>query len=276
MGTVLAGRDGVGLNTLMAWRYVIATPLLFLLAGGAAFRVPIRQVLALLLLGGLGQSAVTWLSLSALDWLPAAAVGFLFYTYPAWVAVMAAAFGLERLTGLRVLALGIALAGITLMVGAPWQAALPFAGVWRALGAALVYAAYIPVVHRLRGPLTAAAASAWIIGGAAIVFVALSLREGGIVATMTPVGWGVASVLAVFSTVVAYLTFLRGLAVLGPVRTAILSTTEPFFTAVLAALILAQPIGPATILGGGCIIVAILLLQRPVPRLNAAPLTTTP
>lgn len=276
MGTVLAGRDGVGLNTLMAWRYVIATPLLFLLAGGAAFRVPIRQVLALLLLGGLGQSAVTWLSLSALDWLPAAAVGFLFYTYPAWVAVMAAAFGLERLTGLRVLALGIALAGITLMVGAPWQAALPFAGVWRALGAALVYAAYIPVVHRLRGPLTAAAASAWIIGGAAIVFVALSLREGGIVATMTPVGWGVASVLAVFSTVVAYLTFLRGLAVLGPVRTAILSTTEPFFTAVLAALILAQPIGPATILGGGCIIVAILLLQRPVPRLSAAPLTTTP
>jgi drug/metabolite transporter (DMT)-like permease len=259
----------------MAWRYVIATPLLFLLAGTAAFRVPLKQVLALVLLGGIGQSAVTWLSLSALDWLPAAAVGFLFYTYPAWVAVMAAAFGLERLTGVRVLALGIALAGITLMVGAPWQAALPFAGVWRALGAALVYAAYIPIVHRLRGPLSAAAASAWIIGGAAIVFVALALREGGLVISMTPLGWGVASVLAVFSTVVAYLTFLRGLAVLGPVRTAILSTTEPFFTAVLAALILAQPIGPATILGGGCIIAAILLLQRPVPRQKVTPLTTT-
>jgi drug/metabolite transporter (DMT)-like permease len=276
VATVLAGRDGVGLNTLMAWRYVIATPLLFLLAGGAAFRVPPRQVLSLLLLGGAGQSAVTWLSLSALGWLPAAAVGFLFYTYPAWVAVMAAVFGLERLTGLRVLALGIALAGITLMVGAPWQAALPFDGVWRALGAALVYAAYIPVVHRLRGSLSAAAAASWIIGGAALVFVALAVREGGIVTSMTAIGWGVAGVLALFSTVVAYLTFLRGLAVLGPVRTAILSTTEPFFTAVLAAVILAQPIGPATILGGGCIIVAILLLQRPVPRSDAAPLTTTP
>lgn len=270
---MLAGRDGVGLNTLMAWRYVIAAPLVFLVAGRAALRVPIRQIFALLLLGGAGQAAVTWLSLSALDWLPAAAVGFLFYTYPAWVAVLAAVFGLERLTGLRIGALGIALVGITLMVGAPWQAALPFDGVWRALGAALVYSAYIPIVHRLRGPLSAAA-SVWIIGGAAIVFVGLALRDGGLVASMTPLGWGVAVVLAAFCTVVAFLTFLRGLAVLGPVRTAILSTTEPFFTAVLAALILAQPIGPATILGGGCIIVAILLLQRPVPRQDAAPLTT--
>lgn len=273
---MLAGRDGVGLNTLMAWRYMIATPLVLFIAGRAALRVPIRQMLALLLLGGAGQAAVTWLSLSALDWLPAAAVGFLFYTYPAWVAVLAAVFGLERLTGLRIVALGIALAGITLMVGAPWQAALPFEGVWRALGAAVVYSAYIPIVHRLRGPLSAAAASVWIIGGAAIVFAGLALRDGGLVASMTPVGWGVAVVLAAFSTVVAFLTFLRGLAVLGPVRTAILSTTEPFFTAVLAALILAQSIGPSTILGGGCIIVAILLLQRPVPRKDAAPLTTTP
>ncbi|MEX2182210.1 MAG: DMT family transporter [Gemmatimonadaceae bacterium] len=274
IGTGLAARDGVSLPTLMAWRYALAAPLLALIAGAAAFRVPWRRALPLLVLGGGGQSLVTWLSLSALEWLPAAALGFLFYTYPAWVAIFAAVTGLERLTALRVGALAVALVGITLMVGLPWASTLPLEGVLRALGSAVVYALYIPMIHRLRGPLDAAAASTWIIGGAAIVFVlmaTLSASAGGFVANMTPRTWGIAIFLAGFSTVVAFITFLHGLAVLGAVRTAILSTTEPFWTAVLAALLLAQPIGPTTIAGGLCIVGAIVLLQRstPAPSVDA-------
>ena len=72
----------------------------------------------------------------------------------------------------------------------------------------------------------------------------------------------IALFLAVFSTAIAFITFLRGLEALGPVRTAIVSTFEPFWTALLGALLLAQPVGLATIAGGACIIVAILLLQQ--------------
>ncbi len=257
------------LTTLMAWRYALAAPVLMLIAGRAAFRAPWRRALLLVVLGGGGQTLVTWLSLSALEWLPAATVSFLFYTYPAWVALLAAVAGIERLTVTRVAALAVALGGITLMVGAPWAIALPPVGVLRALGGAMVYALYIPMIHRLRGPLDAAAASAWIITGAAIVFLVAAARGEGVVAHMTPTTWAIALTLALFSTVVAFITFLRGLAVLGPVRTAILSTTEPFWTAVLAALILAQPIGTRTILGGLCIIGAILLLQRSTPAPSA-------
>lgn len=266
IATVLAARTGVGLAPVMAWRYLLAAPLLFLIAGFAAVRaVPPRRALALLVLGGAGQSAVTWLSLSALAWLPAAAVGFLFYTYPAWVAILVAVAGIERLTGVRVAALSVALAGITVMIGPPWAMELPLPGVLRALGGAVVYAAFIPMVHWLRGPLDAATASTFIIAGCAIGFTVMAVRGEGLVATMTPVGWGAAVVLAVVCTVVAFLAFMKGLGVLGPVRTAILSTTEPFWTAVLGVLILAQPIGASTWIGGACIVVAILLLQRPVP-----------
>ena len=71
---------------------------------------------------------------------------------------------------MRVAALGLALAGIALMVGTPWTAALPLPGVLRALGSAVLYAGYIPLLHRMRGELSAAVASAWVISGAAIVF----------------------------------------------------------------------------------------------------------
>ncbi len=270
--TTLAAQAGVTLLTLMAWRYALAAPILAGIAGPRAVAgVSPRRILALIVLGGGGQAAVTWLSLSALEWLPAASLGFLFYTYPAWVAILAAVTGLERLTPMRIAALALALFGITLMVGAPWNLALPLPGVIRALGAALVYALYIPLLHRLRGPLDPATASAWLIAGAAALFSVLAWREGALGWPGSLTVWGLTLVVAVYCTVVAFLTFLRGLEVLGPVRSAILSTTEPLFTSVLALAILAQPLGLPTLLGGACIVTAIVALERASPPVVDAP-----
>lgn len=259
----------------MAWRYLLATPLLIAIAGGAAvLRVSPGRALALFVVGGGGQALVTWLSFSALEWLPAASLGFLFYTYPAWVAIFAALTRTEPLTPIRVGALVVALTGITLMVGAPWDLALPLQGVLRALGAAVIYALYVPLLHRMRGPLDASTASTWIIAGAALAFVVGASLSSEIVSTMTPATWVIAIGLAGYCTVVAFMTFLTGLAVLGPVRSAILSTAEPFFTSVLALLVLAQPLGPSTVAGGACVVVAIVLLQRATPVTPDAPLPT--
>lgn len=272
--TTLTSRVGVALIALMAWRYALAAPLLVIASGGPnALRIPFGRAAALVLLGGGGQTLVTWLSLSSLEWLSAAQLGFLFYTYPAWVAVFGALSGHERLTGTRVGALVLALSGIVLMVGTPWSTTLPFAGLSRALGSAMIYAAYIPLLHRLRGPLSAAVASSYVIAGAAVVFVAWAWFTGVLFVGLTPVVWMLVAVIALFSTAMAFIVFLRGLEVLGPVRTAILSTAEPFYTAILAALVLGQAIGPSTLAGGVCIIIAILLLQRSAsPPIPDAPL----
>jgi drug/metabolite transporter (DMT)-like permease len=275
--TTLGARIGVGLLPLMAWRYALATPVLAAIAGPRALAaVPWRRALALFVIGGGGQSLVTHFSLSALAWMPAASLGFLFYTYPAWVAIFAALSGTERLTPTRLAALALALLGITMMVGSPWNLALPWPGVWRALLSAVIYAAYIPVLHRLRGPLTPAAASAYLIAGAATLFLIAAGRNGGalapmLAATVMPLAWTYAAMLALYCTVVSFLTFLRGLEVLGAVRAAILSTTEPLFTAVLALLVLRQPLGVPTLLGGACIVAAILVLERATPPTDALP-----
>jgi drug/metabolite transporter (DMT)-like permease len=71
--------------------------------------------------------------------------------------------------------------------------------------------------------------------------------------------------------VLAFVAFMRGLGLLGPVRTAIVSTVEPFFTAVLGAVVLGQPFGAATVAGGVLIAAAVLLLQRaPRPEAESA------
>ncbi|MBI2407527.1 MAG: DMT family transporter [Gemmatimonadetes bacterium] len=264
---VLGHRNGLTLAGAMAWRYLLATPFLVIIAGPALRGVTRERALLLLVAGGLGQVAISGISLYALRWLDVATLGFLFYTFPAWVAVISVARGLERVDARRLIALLLALSGLVVLLGAPRAAALPLAGVLCALGSALIYAAYIPLLHWMRGPLSASAAAALVIGGAGITYTVAALWRGEFLGAMTPAAWTVIGTLSLVSTVMTFIAFLNGLAVLGPVRTAIISTLEPFYTAVLGAIVLGQAIGPGTGVGGMLIASAVLLLQRqPSPQ----------
>ncbi|MGH7710403.1 MAG: EamA family transporter [Gemmatimonadaceae bacterium] len=69
--------------------------------------------------------------------------------------------------------------------------------------------------------------------------------------------------LGLIGTATGYALFFKGLQGLGPVRTAIISTTEPFWAALLGWLILAQPVMPGTVVGGLLIAIAVVRLQWP-------------
>ena len=90
---------------------------------------------------------------------------------------------------------------------------------------------------------------------------AAALAMGELTLRLSPAAWGATIALALVSTVLPYLLFLRGLAVLGPVRTAIVSTVEPFWTTLLGAVVLGQPMTARTLAGGVLIAAAVLILQ---------------
>src|SRR5256885_13993880 len=120
--TILTTETGVPLLTAMAWRYVLGAAVLLAIIGVKQLEsVSRRRLVQLLLIGGLGQALITYLSLHALEYIPVGPLAFLFYTYPAWVALFAAIRRTERLTPLRIVALTLALAGVTIMVGAPTE-----------------------------------------------------------------------------------------------------------------------------------------------------------
>jgi drug/metabolite transporter, DME family len=259
--TVLTTSAGVPLLTTMAWRYVLGAVLLGAVIQIKRIRlIPGRRVMQLILIGGLGQALITYLSLHALEYIPVGPLAFLFYTYPAWVALLAAVRRTEKLTPVRVLALILALTGVTIMVGAPTEKLNPI-GVTLALASALLYSAYLPALAYVQKDIPALLSTFLLIVGAAISFVIAALFAGQLFVPRGAAVWANIFVLAMVSTVIAFSSLIKGLAVLGPVRTAIIATVEPFFTAVLGALVLANQFGVATLIGGILIAAAVLVIE---------------
>ncbi len=272
--TVLALKGGAELQGIQAWRY--ATTALLLMAWAAWRGAPAATDPLLrwwrpqtVLIAGGGQMLVATLALMALRWIPAATEAFLFYTFPAWVAIFTAVRGHERLDRIRVVALMLALGGIAFMVGAPSAASLNPIGVAMALTAALVYAIYIPVLADLQRTRPALDVSRSIAVGGGIIFTVWALSTGALFAHFDTLVLA-ASVLQGVLSAGAFVGFLAGLSKLGAVRTAITSTVEPFWTALLGVLVLDQPVGAGTLIGGAAIMAAVLLLQR--SAVSSAPL----
>jgi drug/metabolite transporter (DMT)-like permease len=105
--------------------------------------------------------------------------------------------------------------------------------------------------------------------GAAVTFVIAALFAGDLyLPTAVPV-WSNIVVLALVSTVIAFSSLIKGLSVLGPVRTAIIATVEPFFTAMLGVAVLGNQLTITTLVGGILIAAAVLLIQWSSTRLEA-------
>jgi drug/metabolite transporter (DMT)-like permease len=261
--TVLLSNLGVPLLAAMLGRYVVASLVLVPVAGGSvAMRLPGRRILELGGVGGLGQATIAFLSLSALEYISAATLVFLFYTFPAWVALRAALLRTEPLNGARLFSLALSFGGVGVMVGWPGAESVHPLGATLALTAAVVYALFIPLIDRLRSGVSAVVATTWVAIGATVIFLVASVITGSLTIPRQPMAWVYIVGLGTLSTAFAFTMFLHGLQGVGPVSAAIITTAEPFFVATLAALVLDQPITPQTIVGGSLIAIAVLALQR--------------
>jgi drug/metabolite transporter (DMT)-like permease len=266
--TIIATRAGTTLNMFLLIRFAVATSVLAPLAWREpADRLDPTRYGRIVVVGGIGQALIAVLTLASLQWIPAATLVVLFYTFPAWVTLLAAVRRTEPLTPARIGALLLSLSGIVALVGWPGADAIHPTGAALALGAAFIYAIYVPVIGRLQHGMSSTRATSLIAAGVTLVFAVVTLARGEFALTIPGNAWAAAVATGVFSTALGLVLFMRGLAVLGPVRTSIICTVEPIFAAGLAALILGQPITVPMMMGGGLILAAVLLLTgQPADR----------
>lgn len=259
---VIITREGMSLMNAMFWRYLLAVLILAMLVGNTdRLKIDRSRILKLLLVGGVGQALITYWSLYALRYIAVGPLAFLFYTYPAWIAVIAVVRRTEQMTKLRIASLVLALLGLTVMLGSPDAMSLNPRGVVIGLGAALLFAVYLPAIENVQRGVDPLVSTFYLVAGVAGSFFVVSLITGQMMFPRSASLWGYTVLLAVLCTVLAFRSLIGGLRILGPVRTSIISTVEPLYTALLGVIILGDRFTRGALVGGVLIIMAVILLQ---------------
>ena len=260
---------------LTFWRYLLAVPAVW--AALALLRpapptkgLPYRGLLVVgMILACTALSAFIGLRL-----MPVPTYALLIYTYPAQVAIINYLRG-ERLSRRSWLALLTTSTGILLtLYGVEGGfGGIGLEGTLVAFFNALFIALYFLVNnHIMRDNEALQHAAAWATTGALIIILPFSLLA---MITIPPDAhsWVLLTGLAVCSTVMPIFMYMYGIQRLGASRAAILSTSEPVLTSLLALLLLGEVLQPLQVPGGVLILLSIVLLRetdRPARARSAA------
>lgn len=267
--TPLAYKTGAEPLPLLAWRFVIAAALiggLATLRDRRALLVPLSDIgrYSVLALTGYGAASVCFFF--ALTYADASVVAVLLYAYPALVTVCGWLFFGEKATWLQGLAVAVTFVGCALVVGlGAGKAAAAWQGIALGLGAAVGYTVFNLMSHRWLPGRSQLTMMTYTFGIAVILpTVGTILLQGP--AALLPVGWtvttwGLLLAIVLVPTFIAVVLYLEGIRGLGPSQAAVVSTLEPLFTILLAAVVLGERLTPLQLLGAALVLVGVLTAE---------------
>ncbi|MBB4865776.1 drug/metabolite transporter (DMT)-like permease [Pseudomonas nitritireducens] len=258
------GANPVGL--LLA-RFAIAAALLLMGLQYRRIRLPgARLIRQNLILGvGYGLAALGYYSAARASSVSLAVI--LMYSFPAIVTAVSIAWLGERTSALKLIALLLALGGVTLATGLSLKG-LSVGALW-ALFAAMAYgSAIIYGTRRIRHDHPLASAAVVLLGCAATFAVAALTEEARFPATGQ--AWLATAGLALFATVIPVAAFLAGSPAVGPSTAATLSTLEPLVAVAIAVWLMGEQLTLGMLGGGLMVLLAAVCLARPAPGIPVA------
>jgi drug/metabolite transporter (DMT)-like permease len=251
--------DGMDTFTVLFLRFTISASIMTFILLLRKEPFPHGRILLQLIgMGALGYVGQSFMYLTAINYASAGLVALLLYLYPFFVMILSAIVFREHITRLKVIALILALVGTALTVDPNGGQLI---GVLMAVTAAAIYSVYIIVGTNVMKHVSSVQSSTIIFASAGFVFGILTAIKGPHLPTSNA-GWFAMSGIVLIATIIPVVTFLAGLEMIGPTNAAMLSTLEPVVTVLLAAWLFQEKLNTISLLGGGLILVAVILLTR--------------
>jgi drug/metabolite transporter (DMT)-like permease len=249
-----------GVLTMGLFRGLIGVPLLvvWLFVGVRPIRLASAERNLALLVGVLFAANVYFL-FEAFARMDVPVTVLIYFTYPLFTGLAAAATRLEPLGLAGALAAVVAFCGLALIVGAH-PAGLAVAGIAFALLASLSRVVILLITRARLGAADPRLISVWSMLSASAVFVAASLVTGHWQPPVTALGWW-ALIAAGVAMVIAVLAVFISTARIGPFHTALFMHLEPLLATIGAGIFLGELITPLQALGGAIMIAALVAFQ---------------
>ena len=253
-------KQGLAPLAVLSWRFILAS-FIFLFWAHPYYKPHYRQGNQpwILFCLGLSQGITVVFLFYSFMYIPAGLAIFIFYLYPALVIVLEALlFGL-RPNRKRVSALILTLVGLVVIAGQALRG-ISGPGFVFALAAAVSNAIFLILSERSLANLPLPLTSAGTTVSATVFLLAVSLvSQTPLRLPLTAINLGLLLFLALVPSVLALGCLFAAVARLGPSRTAIVGTTEPFITSLLGLLILKEHLLARELAGGILIVLAVVL-----------------
>ncbi|MDO4314618.1 MAG: EamA family transporter [Oscillospiraceae bacterium] len=191
-----------------------------------------------------------------------AVASILLYTAPSFVVVLSAILWKEPVTKKKLLALALTLTGCALVCGVfAGDLSVTVPGILLGLGAGFFYALYSIFGRYALAHYSSMTVTVWtfIFAGPASLVLLRPARMAQALAA--PRMWLLAAGLVVFSTVLPYIFYTRGLARVESGKAAIMASLEPVVASLAGVLVFGEPMGPATVTGILCVLAGVYILR---------------
>ncbi|MCB1740147.1 MAG: DMT family transporter [Gammaproteobacteria bacterium] len=216
---------------------------------------------------GLLLASYSYGLLGAIQYMPLAMVLVTFYTFPLLTALASAALGREPLRSRTLLALGLALYGLSLVLDLS-DSRINALGISHALVAAVCFTTLLLCSDRVRGDGDSRLVTLrMLITGFAVYLLACAL-SGAFALPRTTLGWvGFIGCPLFYSF--SFISLFSAVSLAGPVRTALVMNVEPVASAIFGYLLLAQVLSGWQVLGMATVVGAVIYGRLPQRRSGA-------
>ena len=230
------------------------------------------------LLGILGVAASNYFYYFAIQRTNVATAITLQYTAPVWVLLYAFARKQNRPTLQRVSAVGLAIAGIALVIGifSPGGFRPDALGVTAALLAALSFAFYNVGGHKLLSRYDRWIVLLYTLLSASLFWLVINPPWKIVAAHYANEQWLFLFGFSLISVLGPFASYFAGLQHLEPTRAIVVSCLEPVFSIVIAAIALGELLRPLQAVGIVLVLVAIIVVQLPDRQLREEPTLIEP
>lgn len=273
---------GANVATLLLLRFTLTTMVLFayIRRHKVSVNVTRRQIAGLMLLGGVLYTMQANFYLHAVRFISPGLAVLILYTYPVLVALLSFIVDKEKISGQTALAILLSLGGVAMIVRIS-GGTVNLTGVFLALAASVTYSFYIVIGNRVIRQLPPLVTSAYVALFAAVSLFGIGAFTQALEFSFSPqAGLAILGV-ALFSTILAMLTFFAGLELIGSTRASILSAIEPLITTGFSALLFQERLSVFQAVGGLAVLAGAVLVvsgrqadASPTSRVRRADLQT--
>jgi len=250
--------------------FLVLLPVLALYGGWRRLRLPARDLAQTFLVGVLGVAASNYFYYLAIQKTNVATAIILQYTAPIWVLLYMVARRLQKPTLQRVAAVGLAVAGIAMVIGVigPGTLRLDPVGVTAALLAAFSFAFYIIGGHGILARYDRWTVLLYTTFSASLFWIVVNPPWKIAAAHYSGGQWLFLLVFSLLSVLAPFSFYFAGLQHLEPTRAVVASCLEPVFSIVIAAVVLGEVMGPMQMAGIVLVLAAIVVVQIPGRKLG--------